>query len=350
MALRIGFAGCGWVTATVWLPLATEHPAFLPVVMMDVDPARLRGLGDAWPGLGRAATLDELLDHGPDVVVVAVPNALHAPLAAALLSRGIGVLVEKPACLTMAELDAMVQAGGQGDGALAVSAATRLRADVARVARLVADGAVGPPRLIEAEWVRASGIPGRGSWFTRRALAGGGVGMDLGWHMLDVGLSLVGYPRPTRAAVTLGDHWMRGTGADAAWRGDDPAAALPADVEDTVVALFETDAGVGLKLHVAWASHQAVDTTRLAVHGPDGVLELTTTFGFSTSRVRAPSLTLLRRGGTEALDLPAVDPRDGYRAQLSELARLMAAGERPALPAGARSVVAGLEMLYASRP
>lgn len=350
MPLCIGFVGYGWINSTVWLPIAAENQTFKPVAVMDNDPARLKAVGEAWPDLGRATDVEELISHHPDVVVVAVPNALHAPVSVSLLSRGVSVLVEKPACLTMSELDAMSQAGKRGRSALAVSAATRLRADVERVTRLVADGAVGPPRLIETEWVRAAGVPGRGSWFTRRDLSGGGVGMDLGWHMLDVGLSLVDYPRPTRATVMQGEDWLRAAGADAAWRGDAcNAAGLPVDVEDTVLAFFETEAGVALKLHVAWASHNAVDTTRLVVHGIDGVLELKTTFGFSPNRVQSPTLTLLRRGTAQPLDLPVVNPQAGYRAQLTELAQLIESPERPALPVGARSVVTALEMLYAGR-
>ena len=79
---------------------------------------------------------------------------------------------------------------------------------------IIDGGSLGPIYYAKVGWVRRQGIPTLGSWFTRRATAGGGPLMDLGVHMLDIVLYLLdeptrahrhrGYVRGVRAAAGLG--------------------------------------------------------------------------------------------------------------------------------------------------
>ncbi len=55
-------------------------------------------------------------------------------------------------------------------------------------------GDLGKVTHIEANYVRRRGIPGRGSWFTRRQIAGGGALIDLGVHAVDLAMYLLDYP------------------------------------------------------------------------------------------------------------------------------------------------------------
>jgi predicted dehydrogenase len=63
--------------------------------------------------------------------------------------------------------------------------------------RLIAAGEFGQLYAAKAGWMREGWIPTHGQWFTQKARAGGGALIDLGVHVLDLALWLMGYPKPT---------------------------------------------------------------------------------------------------------------------------------------------------------
>jgi oxidoreductase len=315
VAHRVLLAGAGWMTRTVWLPLLHEDPRFEPVAAIDPDPT----VPTALSGLIVLPDLASAEGIAADVAFVATPNATHADVACRFLSRGVSVLVEKPIAIGREQLDAMRTAATEGAAMVVPSAATRLREDVAALAALIAQGSIGEPRTLHLNWVRGSGIPRPGTWYTTSELAGGGAMIDLGWHLLDVGLSLLpGTPSLSHEACVLSsEHLTRGDG-EAAWRGD-AGERGQRDVEDTALALFLAGDDVPVTMHVAWASHEPRDVTSIAVDGQDGSLTLRTTFGFSPHRVEQPSLVLRRRGEQTALRCPTASVPAEYRRQLDVL-------------------------------
>jgi predicted dehydrogenase len=60
-----------------------------------------------------------------DAVILAVPNALHAPIGVEFLSRGIHVLCEKPLAVTRRECEQLCQAAQATSSLLAVGYVTR---------------------------------------------------------------------------------------------------------------------------------------------------------------------------------------------------------------------------------
>ncbi|MCK9911343.1 Gfo/Idh/MocA family oxidoreductase, partial [Microbacteriaceae bacterium K1510] len=70
------------------------------------------------------------------------------------------------------------------------------RSDSQYVKKLLDEGKLGKVYHAKTGWIRRNGIPGWGSWFTRKELAGGGPLIDIGVHMLDLTLWLVGHPKP----------------------------------------------------------------------------------------------------------------------------------------------------------
>ena len=88
----------------------------------------------------------------------------------------------------------MVEAAERNDRVLDVSFNHRRRGEVKALKKLIDAGLLGQIYYAKAGWLRREGIPGLGSWFTRRATAGGGPLMDIGVHMLDMALYLLGEP------------------------------------------------------------------------------------------------------------------------------------------------------------
>jgi predicted dehydrogenase len=157
--------------------------------------------GDRW-----LAMLDELR---PDAVVVAGPFELHATMCAAAVERGIHVLTEKTAALTHADLDALAAAcRAHPDVHLAGMMFARYMPGFYTASRLIADGAIGEVRLIEA---RKSYKMGRRAAFYRRRETYGGTIPWVGSHAIDwvmwyAGESAFRSVYATHSALPAGEH------------------------------------------------------------------------------------------------------------------------------------------------
>ncbi len=218
---------------------------------------------------------EELLeDDSLDVVSVAVPTFLHAPIAIAALERGLHVLSEKPIARTVEEAEAMVGAARANGRILDVAFNHRRRGDIQALKALIDQERLGRIYYAKAWWLRRTGIPSLGSWFTRADQAGGGPLLDIGVHVLDYALYLLGQPRVTTVSASTYD--LLGT----AGFGSDPKSTKTGetgtfDVEDLATAFMRLDDGGTLAVEASWAGHRtAGDEFGITLYGTEGGAEL----------------------------------------------------------------------------
>jgi oxidoreductase len=341
MTLRVAVVGLGWAARRIWLPRLAAYPGTTVTAVVDPDPA-------ARSAVSGPRLLDSAAGLSPDLAdlaIVAVPNHAHAAVASALLRRGLPVFLEKPVCLSTAEADRLAGAERSGAVLLAGSAA-RYRGDVRSLAALVPS--LGRIRHVRLAWVRARGVPGT-TWFTRRDTAGGGALVDLGWHLLDTGLDLLGRTaRFDRVVATVGNDFVGREAARAGWRADTGPAGPPGDVEDTARVFLTDGDGTSVSVHASWASHAEHDSTLIELHGSAGTAILRCTFGFSPHRGDA-SLTVTRSGATDVMPLDPEPVGIEYDRQVAALPALVAApAQRGVAVAAARATVDVIERAYAS--
>ncbi|MWC30334.1 Gfo/Idh/MocA family protein [Paenibacillus sp. MMS18-CY102] len=196
-----------------------------------------------------------LADPELDAVVIAVPNQFHAPLTIAALEAGKHVILEKPMAIDSAKAKEIVDVQERTGKTLIIAQQMRFSGLARAVKAVIDEGKLGRIYNVKSGWIRKKGIPGWGSWFTRKELAGGGPLIDIGVHMIDLALHFMGGPRPVSVFGTtyaeFGPH-KRGTGnwGTPNWEGT-------YDVEDLATALIKLDNGATLALDVSWAAHAA---------------------------------------------------------------------------------------------
>nr|AXL05582.1 gfo/Idh/MocA family oxidoreductase [uncultured bacterium] len=344
MSVRVALVGLGWAGREIWFPRLRDHSDFEVVAAVDAAPASRAAFREA-TGIPVFPSVDALTARKIDLAVVAVPNYLHAEVAGALLATGISVFLEKPVCLTSAEVDTLA-AAERGGGMLLAGSAIRYRGDVEALRRVIPE--VGDIRHVVLGWLRARGIPRAGGWFTQRDKAGGGVLFDLGWHLLDTQAFLLGPARFAQVAgVTSADFVNTGEWR-AAWRQDQPGGDT-ADVEDTARGFLVREDGISVSMRASWASHGARDWSVLHVEGCAGTAELRCTFGFSPNREPESVLTVTREGTTTRLPVPVEEIGVEYIRQLDDLAGMLADPDnRGRAVAEARPIVRMIENFYVS--
>jgi len=274
--LRVGVIGVGWAGQQ---HLAAYHS--LPGVRI----AGIAGLEEpvraalaAQYGVERhVAQWEELLDGGDlDAVSVAVPTFLHAPIAIAALEHGMHVLAEKPIARTGAEADSMVRAARTAGRVLDVAFNHRQRGDIQELKGAIDGGRLGRPYYAKAWWLRRTGIPTLGSWFTRAELAGGGPLVDIGVHVLDYSLFLLGYPAVTAVSASTYDLLgSAGFGSNTESSKSGATAAKTFDVEDLATVFMRLEDGGTLLVEASWAAHRADgDEFGVTLYGTQGGAEL----------------------------------------------------------------------------
>ncbi|TJZ45999.1 Gfo/Idh/MocA family oxidoreductase [Streptomyces piniterrae] len=126
--------------------------------LCDSDPARLTEAAREFPDALRTARWQDLLapEAGLDGVLLAHDFDRHAEPAVAFLDRGIHVLSETAACTTEREGRALVAAAERGSASYSFAENYVTHAHVRAIRRIVRDGGIGTPQLIESDYLHGA--------------------------------------------------------------------------------------------------------------------------------------------------------------------------------------------------
>ncbi|MFP5365568.1 MAG: Gfo/Idh/MocA family protein [Actinomycetes bacterium] len=272
--LRVGVVGIGWAGQQHLMAYhALDGVRIVSLAGMEQE---LRDSLQAEYSIPNAfADWEEMLDHGGlDAISVAVPTFLHAPITIAALERGIHVLSEKPIARNAVEGQAMVDAARKAGRVLDVAFNHRRRGDIQALKSVIDDGGLGRPYYAKASWLRRSGIPTLGSWFTNPELAGGGPLADIGVHALDYALHLLGEPKVVAvSAATHSELGPQGRGGGSRYSAQATSHAF--EVEDFASAFLRLEGGGTLLIEASWATYRETDDLLdFTIYGTDGGAEL----------------------------------------------------------------------------
>ena len=171
------------------------------VAVADPDPECAAQAADLAPGAAVLPSLEALLDHGLDGLVIATPSALHAEQAIAALNRGIAVFCQKPLGRNEGEARRVIEAARRAGRLLAVDLSYRRTAAVEAIAGPIRSGELGEIFAVDLAFHNAYG-PDK-PWFYDRTLSGGGCVIDLGVHLVDLALWLLDFPAVERVQSRL---------------------------------------------------------------------------------------------------------------------------------------------------
>jgi len=194
---------------------------------------------------------DMLAKGGVDAVSIITPNKFHAPLALQALKAGKHVFCEKPPALTAKEAKAMSDAAAKAGKTLMFNFNNRARPESYAMMEYLRGGAVGTINSAQALWVRRTGIPGFGGWFTNKALSGGGPVIDL-LHMIDLALYFMDYPEPEWVLAATFSDFIADKGFKGPWGLPDVAKGVN-DVEAAAHGFVKFKSGQVLFLRNSWA-------------------------------------------------------------------------------------------------
>lgn len=147
---------------------------------------RARAVATLAPGARVAASLEEAL-RDPEVVAVDVVTATptHAALTIQAGQSGRHVHVEKPAALSLADLDAMIDATEGAGQSLLVGQTVRFQPAVSALGAASRGGEIGTPRLAHITWYTGHAWPGGWRAWQLDPTQSGGHPVHNGTHIID---------------------------------------------------------------------------------------------------------------------------------------------------------------------
>ncbi len=181
-------------------------------------------------GVIRYSTASELLkDTDIDAVFICTPNHLNKSLTIEALNQGKHVFCEKPPAFTAADVQEIIQAEQRSGKKLMYGFNHRHHDSIIKAKELIDSGLYGNILWMRGRYGKSVDESFYSNWRAKKELAGGGILIDQGIHMLDLFLMMGGDFEEVHAFVS-NLYWKLG-------------------VEDNVFAILRNRKGAVASLH-----------------------------------------------------------------------------------------------------
>ena len=255
---KVGLIGLGGIARLAHSHFYKKDKRAQVVAVCDILPDRARKFRDEFHPEAEVYTdYRELLKRDDiEAVDICTPNYLHSEIAIAAFAAGKHVFCEKPDAVSPEKAMAMKEAADKAGKLLMIMRNNRFSDPSQYMKKFINEGRMGKIYAGRACWQRRRGIPGKGGWFTTREQSGGGPLIDLGVHMIDLSIWLMGNPRPVAVSGATYCEFANAESSDSAnsMFGDAKADGI-FDVEDLAMGMIRFDNGAVLQIEFSWASN-----------------------------------------------------------------------------------------------
>jgi predicted dehydrogenase len=303
--VRVGIIGTGWIAAA-----HMEGYLRMPDVDIVCGADLVPGKADAFfkryglEGVRTYTSHMEMLENERlDAVSVCTYNTQHARCTIDALEKGVGVLLEKPMCVTLDEAVAICRAEKKSGKVLSIGFQPRFDPNMRKIKQIVESGELGRVYYIQTGGGRRRGIPVPfGTSFIEKETAGIGAVGDIGCYSLDMVLNAVGYPKPLTVSGYTGAFF----GNRPEYYNSHPEYAGKFGVDDFAAAFVRLDGGIVLDFRIAWAMNMDTPGDTL-IFGTRAGLRIPSTECWNGT-VGGPMKVYMQFAGSETqMEIPVID-------------------------------------------
>jgi predicted dehydrogenase len=317
VTVRWGFLGAGWIATRALAPAVHAAAGASLQSVAARDETRAAALS---PAGGCRPDYESLLaDPTVDAVYISLTNEAHARWSIAALEAGKHVLCEKPLAMNAAEVDTIIAAAAAADRLAVEASWYRWHPRTQYAQRLVASGAVGSVRRVDAGFTFDGRLEGN---YRLEPGRGGGALYDIGCYAASAVLWAAG---PASVRSVTAQQRLGATGVDLATQ-----------------ARFELDTGsAAVAAGIAEPPRQW-----LRIEGEDGATVELAEPAFTAWRSDETSLVVTRDGRSAAVAFPAVD---AYQLMVEQVSAAIRGEPAWLLPLSeSRATAAVLDACFAS--
>jgi len=254
----VGLVGCGGIARGAHIPAFLSIENAEVIAVCDIikeradDAAKRLGAKNVFTDFNELIAMKDI-----DMVDICTPNYLHSEIAIAALNAGKHAFSEKPDAITVEKAIAMKEAADRSGKKLMVMRNWRYAPSCRYIKEYISEQKCGEIYAGRCGWIRRRGIPGKGGWFTTKEQSGGGPLIDLGVHIIDLSMWMMGNPKPVSLSGSVYTKFAKNddlADSEHAAFGDKKEDGT-FDVEDLAIGMIKFDNGACIQFEFSWASN-----------------------------------------------------------------------------------------------
>lgn len=197
--IRVGLIGFGVGGHVFHAPVLTTVDGLKLTKIRASKPEQVALAHSRYPDAAVVENPDDIInDPDIDLVVISTPNTSHFPLGKQALEAGKHVVLDKPFTIDTADADALIALARQHDRLLSVYHNRRFDGDFLTIQKIINAGLLGEIAEVEIHYDRFRNYLKEGAW-REEDIPGAGLLYDLGSHLIDQALTLMGMPKAVTA-------------------------------------------------------------------------------------------------------------------------------------------------------
>ena len=192
MTARVVLLGYGLAGRVFHAPLIGAEPDLDLAAVVTANPERQAQVRADLPGVDILSTAEEAWAYDADLAVIATVNSAHVPQTTAALNAGMHVVVDKPLAGSASQAQALIDLAAEHGRQLHVFQNRRWDSEILTARSAIDNGLIGSPHRLESRFERWRPTP-KGGWREEGPAEDlPGLLYDLGAHLVDQALHLLG--------------------------------------------------------------------------------------------------------------------------------------------------------------
>ncbi|MEO6695074.1 MAG: Gfo/Idh/MocA family oxidoreductase [Ignavibacteria bacterium] len=248
---KLGIVGLGGIAQVIHLPVLSKMEDVEIVAVCDSEISKAKNIAAKYGVKNYYRDVEKMLEDNPEMsaVIIATQTYLHRNIAKKCLEAEKDVLVEKPIARNYKEAKDIVEAAKKNKKKIMVAMNNRFRNDMMMQRTFTKAKEIGEIFYVKAGWVKSQSSNQK--WMFEKDKSGGGVFLDNGIPMLDLGLWIFGFPEVKSVTSTNFFHNTK-------------------SVEDSSIAMIKFKNNATLTIEVSWSLLREGELFYCNVYGKEG--------------------------------------------------------------------------------
>jgi len=250
--LKVGVIGAGSIAQIVHLPILEKMEDVELAAICDIDDKKIKVLSEKFHIPRWYYLIDNMIKYEKlDAIHICTPSLYHYPMSFLAMKNGVNVFVEKPISLNYQDAQKLHELAESKNLTVMVGMQNRFRDDVSILKDFIDNDELGDIYYIKAGWLKKWSKTSVQGWYEKKD-SGGGVMIDMGIQLIDLGLYLTSLP--DIYSVRLYDY----------------ALTPELEVEEAALAVIKTKSGLTMTVEVSWKMHLEHDINYTHIFGKKG--------------------------------------------------------------------------------
>ncbi|MFZ1321719.1 MAG: Gfo/Idh/MocA family oxidoreductase [Ignavibacteria bacterium] len=200
--LKIGIVGLGGISQVIHLPILSKMEDVEISAVCDSNISKCKSISSKYNVNKYFKDVEKMLEECEDIsaVIIATQTSVHKDIAKKCLEAGKDILIEKPIARNYKEAKTIVDIAAKMKKKIMVGMNNRFRNDMMLQRTFTKAGEIGEIFYVKTGWIKPKSSDQ--NWMLQKVLSGGGVFLDNGIAMLDLGLWILGFPDVKRVFAT----------------------------------------------------------------------------------------------------------------------------------------------------